>query len=141
MPHIALVTGGAMWGIATFLVVVLVGYLAHLRVETRRAAALARRRRASARRTTVPADARSGWASVDAATVATVAPQARPDGSWDPVDVPLPTYVTKPVAPQRPATPAPVGIWVDGLLDDAAADEPALGDDLDAILDRRAVGN
>jgi hypothetical protein len=138
---IAAVAGGAAWGLTVCLAVVCVGYLAHLRIETRRAADLARRRRAAAARAADPADGRTGWATVGAGSADSSSDAD--DGRWDPVDVPLPTYVTKPPAPPRTTEVEPVGVWVDGLLEEAAesgADAPP-AEDLDGIIDRRAVGD
>lgn len=77
-------------------------------------------------------------------------------GRWEPVPVPLPTYVSKPPAPRRaapmdlarpagpdPARPAapppavPARSGMSALVDDAEAAE----EDLDAILTRRAVND
>lgn len=89
--------------------------------------------------------------------------RAAADAAWSPVPVPLPTYVTKPPAPRR----APAidltnpGAWTEAQVA-AAAVEPApqaagarpaspmsallhdadsAGDDLDAIIERRAVND
>jgi len=71
--------------------------------------------------------------------------EAEAAGAWQPVPVPLPTYVTKPMAPRRapavepfdqsraPARPAPMS----ALLDDADEAEGQL----EAILSRRAVND
>ena len=80
--------------------------------------------------------------------------RAEAAAGWSPVPVPLPTYVSKPVAPRRavvpgqpseaathPAPPAPQPAastaGLDRLLDDAAEAE----DELDAIITRRAVND
>jgi hypothetical protein len=82
--------------------------------------------------------------------------RAEAAAGWSPVPVPLPTYVSKPVAPRRPVVPghgsesspqpaptpvaqpaAPSTAGLDRLLDDAAAAE----DELDAIITRRAVND
>jgi hypothetical protein len=71
-------------------------------------------------------------------------------GTWDPVQFPVPTYVTAPVAPPRPTRVVDLthpGRWSEGLMDDDAGlsilDEH---DELDDILDgreppRRASGD
>jgi hypothetical protein len=79
--------------------------------------------------------------------------RAEAEAGWNPVPVPLPTYVSKPVAPRRApvpeqagaamsdvpdaAEPAPSTAGLGRLLDDAAAAE----DELDAIITRRAVND
>ena len=87
--------------------------------------------------------------------------RAEVEAGWSPVPVPLPTYVSKPVAPRRaaaiemdateargsaevpepvvaaPAAPAASTAGLARLLDDAAAAE----DELDAIITRRAVND
>lgn len=88
---------------------------------------------------------------------------AEAEGRWDPVPVPLPTYVSKPVAP-RQAPPIDLtrpGTWSEANLAgarvvDAATPEPAprpssmsalvedaeaADDELDAIIERRAVND
>lgn len=63
------------------------------------------------------------------------------DGTWHPVDVPLPTYVTKAAAPQRPAERPRPGHWSDGLSGEPGIDPAAL-DQHGRVLDRpRAVGD
>lgn len=64
---------------------------------------------------------------------------------WEPVPVPLPTYVGKEVAPARPRRVLDLtrpGEWTAGLdLTDAVLEDVADGKDLDVILERRrAVG-
>ena len=84
--------------------------------------------------------------------------RAEAEAGWSPVPVPLPTYVSKPVAPRRAAaiemddatgasrpvesprptdTPAPSTAGLARLLDDAAGAD----DELDAIITRRAVND
>jgi len=85
--------------------------------------------------------------------------RAAAEAGWNPVPVPLPTYVSKPVAPRRAtatetdlageaggpaeapqpavAVPAPSTAGLARLLDDAAGAE----DELDAIITRRAVND
>ena len=70
-------------------------------------------------------------------------------GSWEPVPVPVPTYVTKPVAPPRRPRVLDLtkpGEWSAALqAEDAGLDilsGPLADDELDGILDRRrAVGD
>ncbi|MFL6139591.1 MAG: hypothetical protein ACJ74O_17570 [Frankiaceae bacterium] len=151
------VLGGPWWGAATCAAVLLLGYCAHLRAETRRTAQLTRRRSAARAPRSMPAD-RRGWASgpqywgeeqgevmVSVAMAAGVGEQLDND-RWDPVDVPLPTYVTKPPAPQRRIERPRPGEWSDGLLDDAGESVEVIDatgrDELDDIIERRrAVGD
>jgi hypothetical protein len=94
------------------------GYVIHLRNEAIRAQELQRRRRARAARATS-----AGWVEPqpayrqpvaepvlradEALPAAPVSPAGTENGSrWEPVPVPLPTYVSKPVV-QRPAASAP----------------------------------
>ena len=79
------------------------------------------------------------------------------EAGWSPVPVPLPTYVSKPVAPRRApavpaqdqhADPAPSGSTGStgsagsaGALDALAADATEADDELDAIITRRAVND
>jgi hypothetical protein len=76
--------------------------------------------------------------------------RAEAEAGWNPVPVPLPTYVSKPVAPRRAPVPeqagtaaaeapepAPSTAGLARLLDDAATAE----DELDAIITRRAVND
>jgi len=123
--------------------VLLVGYLVHLRRETarmaaRRAKAAVRARRA-AERTVAAQAASSARASSPAAHVATpsnaVVIERQEDGSWHPVPVPLPTYVTAPVAPRQTAA-APASPGVAGAAGDQEAwDGVSTEQDLDRRLD------
>jgi hypothetical protein len=149
------VVGGMWWGGATCAAVVLLGYVVHLRVEARRGRQVARRRTAVRRAPRPVADERRGWAAApsywgDADDAAggqgeTGLAAAGDDECWDPVDVPLPTYVTKPPAPQRVVDVAMPGTWTDSLLGEPAGmdevDGPAGHDELDDILERRVVGD
>ena len=153
----------------------LAGYVIHLRTEAIKASEMRRRRLARAARAAAPYPARTAGAEpYYAARVrhdVTVEPVAEPvgvsaavsasgtaDGSrWEPIAVPLPTYVSKPVV-SRPATAAPradvesgptidltqPGKWIDSqvdvrhlLLDDDAPE----ADELDVILARRRAVN
>ena len=76
---------------------------------------------------------------------ALVAPAATSDGTWQPVPVPLPTYVGKDRAPARPPRVLDLtrpGQWSAALeAEDGVLAELGDGRELDAILDRRrAVG-
>ena len=151
----------------------LAGYLIHLRTEAIRTSEMRRRRLARAARAAAPyptartaggeryyaARVRHDDADVKpvAATEA-VSASGTADGSrWEPIAVPLPTYVSKPVV-SRPATAAPradvesgpvidltqPGKWIDSqvdvrhlLLDDEAPEV----DELDVILARRRAVN
>ena len=158
----------------------LAGYLIHLRTEAIRTSEMRRRRLARAARAASPypatrtaggehyyaarvrhdADVEPVAEAVGAgaATAATVSASGTEGGSrWEPVAVPLPTYVSKPVV-SRPAAAAPranaesgptidltqPGKWIDSqvdvrhlLLDD---DAPEV-DELDVILARRRAVN
>ena len=160
----------------------LAGYLIHLRTEAIRTSEMRRRRLARAARAAAPYGTRTAGGeryyaarvrhdadveSVATETVSVVSASATvsatgsasgtEDGSrWEPIAVPLPTYVSKPVV-SRPVTAAPradvesgpvidltqPGKWIDSqvdvrhLLDD---DEPEV-DELDVILARRRAVN
>jgi len=94
------------------------------------------------------------WQEAEAAEIALREEEERRraevEAGWNPVPVPLPTYVSKPVAPRRavvpeqaaapdPAVTAPAAstAGLSRLLDDAAEAE----DQLDAIITRRAVND
>lgn len=47
-----------------------------------------------------------------------------PDGGWEPVPVPLPTYLGKDVVAARPARPKAGAVWGAGLQDEAPAAAP-----------------
>ena len=155
----------------------LAGYLIHLRTEAIRTSEMRRRRLARTARAAAPYptmrtaggdhyyasrvrhDADIEPAASEAVSVSgTVSASGTEDGSrWEPIAVPLPTYVSKPVV-SRPATAAPKadvesgptidltqpGKWIDSqvdvrhlLLDD---DVPEV-DELDVILARRRAVN
>jgi hypothetical protein len=151
----------------------LAGYLIHLRTEAIRTSEMRRRRLARAARAAAPYPtartaggeryyaARVRHDDADVQPVAAAEPvsaSGTEDGSrWEPIAVPLPTYVSKPVV-SRPATAAPradvesgpiidltqPGKWVDSqvdvrhlLLDDEAPEV----DELDVILARRRAVN
>jgi hypothetical protein len=158
----------------------LAGYLIHLRTEAIRNGEMRRRRLARAARAASPYAARTAGAEHyyatrvrhdadiepmaeaargSAAAAAAVSASGTEGGSrWEPVAVPLPTYVSKPVV-SRPAAAAPradvesgptidltvPGKWIDSqvdvrhlLLDD---DETPEVDELDVILARRRAVN
>jgi hypothetical protein len=156
----------------------LAGYVIHLRTEAIRTSEMRRRRLARAARAAAPYAARTldgrtaGGERYHAARVRhDVEPMAEAVGAaeavsasgteggsrWEPVAVPLPTYVSKPVV-SRPATAAPradvesgptidltvPGKWIDSqvdvrhLLDD---DDVPEADELDVILARRRAVN
>ncbi|HEY5051162.1 MAG TPA: hypothetical protein VII50_09680, partial [Acidothermaceae bacterium] len=151
----------------------LAGYLIHLRTEAIRTVEMRRRRLARVARAAAPYptartaggehyyaarvrhDADIEPAATDAVSAAgAVSASGTEDGSrWEPIAVPLPTYVSKPVV-SRPAVAAPradvesgptidltqPGKWIDSqvdvrylLLDDDVAEV----DELDVILARR----
>jgi hypothetical protein len=85
---------------------------------------------------------------IGVAMAAGVALSVDEDGAerWDPVDVPLPTYVTKPPAPRRMPDVERPGEWSNGLLDDEGESVEVIDatgrDELDDIIERRrAVGD
>ncbi|HEY5201576.1 MAG TPA: hypothetical protein VIJ31_11795 [Acidothermaceae bacterium] len=163
----------------------LAGYLIHLRTEAIRTSEMRRRRLARAARAAAPyptartaggeryyaarvrhddadvkpvAAAEAVSTSGTVSAFGTVSASGTEDGSrWEPIAVPLPTYVSKPVV-SRPATAAPradvasgplidltqPGKWIDSqvdvrhlLLDDEAPE----ADELDVILARRRAVN
>lgn len=178
---LAVWSGGRWWltlGIST---VLLVMYVTHLRTEAQQLAAIERRRAQARRRarpvrearaTARPAPARAAARATARGTEVAVEQEQHivltDDGSWAPVPVTLPTYVTKPVV-SRPTVAPPTGSWSDGVAmeqraaryasarggdvydqmsDDAGLlglgdeDEVLLvGDGLDEILERRRAVN
>lgn len=102
--------GVVSWGLALLATVLLGGYVVHLRVQVVRTMSSARARPRPVDRSAVPVEGSptSGPdATVDAAFLGAplagseLAAEPAPDGRWEPVPVPLPTYVTAPVAPPR----------------------------------------
>jgi hypothetical protein len=151
----------------------LAGYLIHLRTEAIRTSEMRRRRLARAARAAAPYPtartaggeryyaARVRHDDADVTPVAAaeaVSASGTEDGSrWEPIAVPLPTYVSKPVV-SRPATAAPradvesgptidltqPGKWIDSQVDVRYLlldDEVPEVDELDAILARRRAVN
>lgn len=129
----------ALWIPQALCDVLLVTYLVHLRRETTRMAA--RRSRAAARvrraaEQTAAALAASS-ARLDGLAHLTTPANAviierQEDGSWHPVPVPLPTYVTAPVAPSQPAAAAQSSPELDKAGEAAGI---STEDDLDRRLD------
>jgi hypothetical protein len=166
---LAVWSGGRWWltlGIST---VLLVMYVTHLRTEAQQLAAIERRRAQARRRARPVREARP--AARQAPRRAEVAAEEQhvvvaDDGSWEPLPVTLPTYVTKPVV-SRPTMAPPTGSWSDGVameqraaryasargeVYDQMSDEGLLGlgdedevllviDGLDDILERRRAVN
>ncbi|ABK51946.1 hypothetical protein Acel_0171 [Acidothermus cellulolyticus 11B] len=167
------IVGWTSWWLELAVVLALVGYVVHLRTEVIRRREIQRHRRRSSRVST-PAVARDE-SPTDADTQVlpgvpadVLPPLTSPVGTangsrWEPVPVPLPTYVSKPPA-NRPVVSAPradvesatidltrPGEWsaqhatgrrhllLDETGDDAAIASPAAEDDLDRIM-RRVVG-
>lgn len=164
--------GVTSWWYTLAAVLATVGYAIHLRNEAIRDSELRRRRLARAGRPIdtewdvqepprAAAVAREAFVSEDTVLPApTVSPAGTANGSrWEPVPVPLPTYVSKPVA-TRPPSPAPradvdatgtvdltrPGAWTEEhgasaeQVDHRHLLEP--DDELDLILERRrAVGD
>jgi hypothetical protein len=149
---LAVWSGGRWWltlGIST---VLLVMYVTHLRTEAQQLAAI-ERRRAQARRRARPApqarqartaarpaprraESAAGWEREHEQQVA-----VPDDGSWEPVRVTLPTYVTKPVV-SRPTVAPPTGSWSDGLAMEqrAARYASARGEVYDQMSDDGLLG-
>ena len=172
--------------------VVLAGYLVHLRAQARQEAALRRRRRAArarlrarerridsaervvATRRVRETERMASLAEAEAELAVREAEDRRTNEhaakrAWNPVPVPLPTYVTKPKATRsnrfidltRPAWVGAPTVEGDGAPGDVAPDAPgvasgpaqggqevydrqsdaAYDDDADAVVDRRAVGD
>jgi hypothetical protein len=125
------VAGGQMSGLPAWAPAVpalgLVGYVLHIRREARRSKERRRRqhvadiRRLAARRRAEAAVAaaveRAAWTEPQAVRPGTI----YADGTWEPVRVPLPTYVTAPVVRRPPARVVSVdaeGPWTSGELAD-----------------------
>ncbi|RZS87456.1 hypothetical protein EV189_2887 [Motilibacter rhizosphaerae] len=148
---------------AVLAVLLLAAYVVHLRAQARVTAQAARRRSATAQRTAAR-QVRLGTAerlrraarrhlASPGAEEAPLEDLLAEDGGWDPREVPLPTYVTKPAAPRLPDT-AVSAFWGDAERDDLEVAAPAaprtpppvvdeadeaLDDELGAILERRRV--
>jgi hypothetical protein len=147
----------------------LAGYVIHLRTEAIRTSEMRRRRLARAAREAAPYATRTAggeryYASrvrhdVDIQPMAEAVSASGTEGGsrWEPVAVPLPTYVSKPVV-SRPATGAPradvesgptidltqPGKWIDSQVDVRHLlldDEVPEVDELDVILARRRAVN
>ena len=143
-------SGGRWWLTVAISVVLMVMYVTHLRTEAQQLATIERRRaqarrRAArqrvdsdpsmpfmpgARRVAEPAAATHADHADDADDAEFVRPvAAMADGSWAPVPVTLPTYVSKPVATRPPVAPPNDG-WFDGVLAEQQAARFASGGDL-----------
>jgi hypothetical protein len=153
----------------------LAGYVIHLRTEAIRTSEMRRRRLARAARAAAPYATRTAggdhyyaararhdvdvepMAEVVGAAEAVSASGTEGGSRWEPVAVPLPTYVSKPVV-SRPATAAPradvesgptidltvPGKWIDSQVDVRHLlldDEVPETDELDVILARRRAVN
>ena len=127
---LALSSGGRWWLTVGISSVLLVMYVTNGRAEAQRQAAIDRRR-ARARRQAATASARAAVpvrrpAPARVEAPATMAASAMADGSWAPVPVTLPTYVTKPVVAQPTVAP-PTGGWFDGVAAEQRAARFASG--------------
>jgi hypothetical protein len=142
--------GGRWWLTVAITAVLMVMYLTHLRTEAQQLATIERRRaaarRRSGRREVAEQRPRSrpmaepAMAGHDATAEHVVPVAAMPDGSWAPVPVTLPTYVSKPVVNRPPVAP-PAGGWFDGVLAEQQAARFAAGSDLyDQMNDEPAAG-
>jgi hypothetical protein len=150
-----------MW-VAGLTVAVLIGYLGRLRIEVNRARRRDRRRQllarqAAARRHAVRA-ARRRFPTRRRAETPGRPVLVNPDGTWNPIPLPLPTYITAPVV-DRPAARvidlSPTGMaWTSGRLrpepirPEPIRPEPAVAesigsgvDDQDVPLDEREAVN
>lgn len=124
----------------------LLGYVVHLRRETARMAARGARAAARSRRAAeqtaaalAASSARlSGLAHLSTPSNAVII-ERQEDGSWHPVPVPLPTYVTAPVAPHQPAAAA--GPSGDGQEPTRVSTEEDLDRRLDDMERRLAVND
>ena len=146
---LALRDGGRWWLTVAISTVLMVMYVTNLRAEAKQLAAI-ERRRAQARRKARRREAAEVYpssrrlaepaAAYDASAEHVVPVASMPDGSWAPVPVTLPTYVSKPVV-NRPPAAAPAGGWFDGVLAEQQAARFASGGDLyDQMNDEPAVG-
>lgn len=132
----ALATKPLLWAAQVPADLLLAGYLIHvrreaLRVRARRERAAARARRAAelTAAANAAAHARAAPPALSGASNAVVI-ERQEDGSWHPVPVPLPTYVTAPPAfPAEPAAPP------------LTSDEVALDRHLDEMERRLAVND
>lgn len=168
MAPLTPVTALAWWAPLLGLVAV-VGYLVHCRLQARSRLDVSRTRkdvrsrsrsrllrfdaieRLMAVRREMAADRAAEaarWEEAEVAMEQMRDDEERSEAGWNPVPVPLPTYVTKPAAPRRtaepapaqaaePVRPAPTAAPMSRLLDDAD-DADSL---LDDILSRRAVND
>jgi hypothetical protein len=156
---LGLVGSGLLWMLHGLVDGVAAVYVVHLRAEAKRAAALARRRprpRAepvasrphveSAEDVPAPA-AEQHRVSFDDGVAETAAADAVANSSraWQPIPVPVPTYVTAPKAPRRGKQIEVPPSWSDGLRDDGAdIDLTALDriePEIDRLLERRRAVN
>lgn len=151
------------WWVPVLELVATLGYVAHLRAQVRRGREAGPSRATvragmAARRTPLDALDRlrsvrrelaeeraaenARWAAAEEAERALREEEERATeaaaGGWEPVPVPLPTYVSKPPAPRPAARPAP-----QPASGSALSAEPAEGavDELEAIIERRAVND
>lgn len=158
------VAGVAPLWLPVVALLLLAGYVVHLRAQARVTAQAARRRSAvdqrtaarTARRSSTDRVRRARAGGATALGVDAVTDDAGlallDDEEWEPRDVLLPTYVTKPAASRLPDS-AVTAFWGDAARDDedvhassapvghAPVDETdeALDDELGAILERRRV--
>lgn len=131
---LALAVSAAFWVGQLLGDILLAVYVVHLRRETARMAARRARAAARARRAQVQTVAAHGAASARAGGPPQLATpsngmiiERQEDGSWHPVPVPLPSYVTAPMAPRQPAAArssgsagereAPAGVGTEEDLD------------------------
>ena len=141
--------GGRWWLTVAISAVLMVMYVTHLRTEAQQLAAIERRRAQARRRAGRSAIAQDRprsrvvaepAAAYDASAEHVVPVASMPDGSWAPVPVTLPTYVSKPVVSRPPVAP-PAGGWFDGVLAEQQAARYAAGSELyDQMNDEPAAG-
>ncbi len=157
------------WWAPVALLAITVADLVHLRIQARRLGDVTRTRESVRRRTRLRlrrfdsverivasreslSQERAAALAARLAAEASAAEAAREEeerltaeaAGWQPVPVPLPTYVSKPKAPDRPA-PRPLSAQEPfDQTEPAAVAEPSAGDDvdeLDEIIERRRAVN
>ncbi|MCU1677499.1 MAG: hypothetical protein JWM93_2257 [Frankiales bacterium] len=159
---IALVAGGISWLLQGLVDGAAAVYVVHLRAEAKRAQQLARRRPRRTTAVVVPERAAADnvpTATAEAALYHRVTfEEPAVDGNaeradaevdtsraWQPIPVPVPTYVTAPKAPRRGKQIEVPPSWSDGLRDDGAEiDLTALEriePEIDRLIERRRAVN
>ncbi len=144
---LALTVAPVLWAGQVLIDLLLAAFVVHVRRETarmraRRARAAQRARRAAEQMAAAHAAA---TARADAPPIVTpsnaVIIERQEDGSWHPVPVPLPTYVTAPPAPPLPAAPSAPAASAGLAADRPLTAEEHLDHDLDEMERRLAVND